>query len=116
MEETLPAERHSSRNALLIDSSSKRNQITPVKTCLAIRADSSSEGPIDDLTNTPPPQTKFLNSQLPGYVIERELGRGGMGSVYLARQLSLDRQVAIKVMSKRWAVDPVFVARFTREA
>jgi serine/threonine protein kinase len=51
-----------------------------------------------------------------GYSIERELGRGGMGTVYLARQLSLDRPVALKVMSKRWANDPVFVARFTREA
>jgi hypothetical protein len=39
-----------------------------------------------------------------------------MGRVYLARQLSLDRPVALKVMSKRWAADPVFVARFTREA
>ncbi len=51
-----------------------------------------------------------------GYAIERELGRGGMGTVYLARQLSLDRAVALKLMSKRWASDPVFVARFTREA
>jgi hypothetical protein len=51
-----------------------------------------------------------------GYTIERELGRGGMGTVYLARQISLDRPVALKVMSKRWAADPVFVARFTREA
>ncbi|MBM3980559.1 MAG: hypothetical protein FJ304_09775 [Planctomycetes bacterium] len=51
-----------------------------------------------------------------GYAIERELGRGGMGTVYLARQLSLDRPVALKVMSKRWVADPVFVARFTREA
>src|SRR5206468_8201686 len=51
-----------------------------------------------------------------GYAVERELGRGGMGTVYLARQLSLDRPVALKVMSKRWASDPVFVARFTREA
>jgi hypothetical protein len=39
-----------------------------------------------------------------------------MGTVYLARQLSLDRPVALKVMSRRWADDPVFVARFTREA
>ncbi|MBA4190753.1 MAG: hypothetical protein C0467_22435 [Planctomycetaceae bacterium] len=51
-----------------------------------------------------------------GYELERELGRGGMGSVYLARQLSLDRHVALKVMSNKWAADPVFVARFTREA
>src|SRR5207248_2045361 len=46
----------------------------------------------------------------------RVLGHGGMGTVYLARQLSLDRPVALKIMSKRWASDPVFVARFTREA
>ena len=51
-----------------------------------------------------------------GYELERELGRGGMGSVYLARQLSLNRHVALKVMSNKWASDPVFVARFTREA
>jgi len=55
-------------------------------------------------------------TEIHGYSIERELGRGGMGKVYLARQLSLDRPVALKVMSKRWAADPVFVARFTREA
>jgi serine/threonine protein kinase len=61
-------------------------------------------------------ERSFLEAQLRGYEIERELGRGGMGSVYLARQLSLDRPVALKVMSKRWANDPVFVARFTREA
>jgi hypothetical protein len=39
-----------------------------------------------------------------------------MGTVYLATQLSLDRPVALKIMSKHWAADPVFVARFTREA
>ena len=39
-----------------------------------------------------------------------------MGSVFLARQLSLDRLVAVKIMSASWAADPVFVARFTREA
>jgi len=54
--------------------------------------------------------------ELRGYRIEREIGRGGMGSVYLARQLSLGRPVALKIMSKEWAADPVFVARFTREA
>jgi len=53
---------------------------------------------------------------LGGYEIIKEIGRGGMGAVYLARQLSLDRPVALKVMTGRWYRDPVFVARFTREA
>ncbi len=55
-------------------------------------------------------------ARLGGYQILRELGRGGMGTVYLARQLSLDRLVALKVMNPAWAQDPAFMARFTREA
>lgn len=55
-------------------------------------------------------------TEIRGYRIERELGRGGMGAVFLAQQLSLDRPVALKVMARRWANDPTFVARFTREA
>jgi len=53
---------------------------------------------------------------LGGYRIEKELGRGAMGAVYLARQLSLDRNVALKVIQTRLASDPAFIARFTREA
>ncbi len=60
--------------------------------------------------------TVLAPASIRGYLIEREIGRGGMGTVYLAKQLSLDRPVALKVMSKKWASDPVFVARFTREA
>jgi MFS family permease len=51
-----------------------------------------------------------------GYRILRELGRGAMGAVYLARQLSLDRNVALKTIQAQWASHPTFVARFTREA
>jgi eukaryotic-like serine/threonine-protein kinase len=53
---------------------------------------------------------------LGGYQIEKLLGRGGMGAVYLARQLSLDRQVALKTMRPEWARNPTFVSRFVREA
>lgn len=53
---------------------------------------------------------------LGGYQILKELGRGGMGAVYLARQLSLNRKVALKVMRPEWAKNATFVARFTREA
>lgn len=57
-----------------------------------------------------------MPTTLGGYQVLKELGRGGMGSVYLARQLSLGRNVALKTMKPQWASDPTFVARFTREA
>jgi hypothetical protein len=53
---------------------------------------------------------------LGGYTIFQRLGAGGMGAVYLARQNSLDRNVALKVLAPNLAQDPQFVARFTREA
>jgi membrane protein implicated in regulation of membrane protease activity len=48
--------------------------------------------------------------------MKKELGHGGMGTVFLARQVSLDRDVAVKIMHPDWAANPHFVARFTREA
>ncbi|WP_406700786.1 protein kinase [Singulisphaera sp. Ch08] len=57
-----------------------------------------------------------IPSVLGGYQVIRELGRGGMGAVYLAKQISLNRNVALKVMKPEWADNPTFVSRFTREA
>jgi predicted Ser/Thr protein kinase len=50
------------------------------------------------------------------YTLERELGRGGMGVVYLARDARLDRLVAIKVLPRAMAGDPELRERFLREA
>jgi predicted Ser/Thr protein kinase len=50
------------------------------------------------------------------YEIQRELARGGMADVFLARDLLLDRSVALKVLFPEFARDPSFVERFRREA
>ncbi len=64
-----------------------------------------------------PPAPEVLETLLPQYEIERMLGRGGMGAVYKGRQLSLDRPVAVKILSSQLAgTDPSFVERFKNEA
>ncbi len=54
--------------------------------------------------------------ELPGIEIETPLGRGGMGTVYLGKQVSLDREVAVKVLTAELADDPLFLERLEREA
>lgn len=72
---------------------------------------------------TPPPRssldelrerlTEVLRSR---YEIRRTLGVGGMGAVFLAEEVGLEREVAIKVLPPKLAEDPSVVARFEREA
>jgi len=54
--------------------------------------------------------------QITGFEILRELGRGGMATVWKARQISLDRTVAIKTLAAHFASDPADVERFQEEA
>jgi len=55
-------------------------------------------------------------TQLGDFKLKRKLGKGGMGEVYLAQQVSLDRLVALKTLSKDLADREDFVKRFFREA
>ncbi len=57
-----------------------------------------------------------LKGQFPQLEIRRLIGRGGMGAIYQARQTSLDREVALKVIAREISGDLSFIDRFEREA
>ncbi|MBW7934415.1 MAG: serine/threonine protein kinase, partial [Gemmatimonadaceae bacterium] len=66
--------------------------------------------PLDDLF------VAFQTALAGRYSIDRELGRGGMGVVFLAREVHLDRPVAIKLLPPERALDDTLRERFLREA
>jgi protein kinase-like protein/PASTA domain-containing protein len=72
----------------------------------------SVEGTIEESRSASLP----AGSRFGGYRIERTLGHGGMGIVYLARQLELDRLVALKVIRPELAHDEHFRGRFRAES
>jgi len=88
-----------------------------------VGTDGISIGPMGDFDRPSPPSPAFdrlfldFQSALAGrYSLERELGRGGMGIVYLAREVRLDRLVAIKLLPPARASDGRLRDRFLREA
>ncbi|MCC7508755.1 MAG: protein kinase [Planctomycetes bacterium] len=59
---------------------------------------------------------KLVGKTIGGCKIIKLLGTGGMGAVYLANQLSLGKEVALKLLDERWAKRPEHVEGFLREA
>jgi serine/threonine protein kinase len=79
--------------------------------------------PVPPPSTPPPPIPAMVPTPLPTgdryigkYRIKSELGRGGMGAVYLAEQPGLGREVAIKELIQSAAADPVALQRFLQEA
>ncbi len=68
----------------------------------------------ENSTSTPSPS--LIGTRLGDYQVMRKLGRGGMADVYAARQISLGRDVALKVLRSEHAGDKDYVERFRREA
>jgi len=54
-------------------------------------------------------------SAIPGYQMIKKLGAGAMATVFLAKQISLDRLVAVKVLPRKFSSDPKFIERFYKE-
>lgn len=60
-------------------------------------------------------ETDRASQHIPGYRIIRKLGAGAMATVYLAKQVSLDRLVAIKLLPRKFSSDAKFIERFYKE-
>ena len=88
----------------------------------------ASQKPVNQLGETTDPEARRAKksgksrsgkkkvTQLGDFRLVKNLGQGGMGEVYLANQVSLDRKVALKILSKEMAKKQGFVERFVREA
>jgi tetratricopeptide (TPR) repeat protein/tRNA A-37 threonylcarbamoyl transferase component Bud32 len=84
---------------------------SPARTAPHMPADQNA---LADLTRAYFPDTSPIS--VPGYEVIEELGRGGMGVVYKARQATLNRTVALKLLLGAAHTQPVAVARFLIEA
>ena len=80
---------------------------------LASSAVSSSS---NDLTISLPEDERGARRRLGDFELVRKIGQGGMGEVWLANQVSLDRNVAVKVLPRTLASQENFIERFQREA
>jgi serine/threonine protein kinase len=78
--------------------------------------DEDHASPAEPVPNLGPTGVADLAPHFPHLEVLDVVGSGGCGSVYRARQITLDRHVALKVLSDTLAQDEIFVSRFRREA
>jgi tRNA A-37 threonylcarbamoyl transferase component Bud32 len=83
--------------------------------CLMLQASLPTEAAGGPSAKSAPPTHEALAAAFPQLEILELIGQGGMGFVFKARQLKLDRLVALKILPQSLAADPAFAERFTRE-
>jgi predicted Ser/Thr protein kinase len=83
--------------------------------CLLVRAAFATEAE-SPAASAPLPDPEVVAAAFPQLEILEVIGRGGMGGVYKARQRSLNRWVALKLLAPERVLDPRFAERFRREA
>ncbi|RAG80265.1 serine/threonine protein kinase, partial [Streptacidiphilus pinicola] len=72
--------------------------------------------PTDPPATAPGSPSGLTGRRIAGYLLEGELGRGGMAVVYRARDLRLERTVAVKLLAPQLALDETFRRRFEHES
>ena len=68
--------------------------------------------PACDSSVTVPGTGTTPGAEIGGFRLERKIGQGGMGEVYLATQLSMQRPVALKILPQSMTPDPALLSRF----
>src|SRR6202049_2543322 len=91
-------------------------RLIPLQQAAPVAPPAPAPAPAANAQSTSPPPRQPTERRIGKYLIKGELGRGGMGTVYLAEQLGLGREVAIKELIPSAAADPTALARFMQEA
>jgi serine/threonine-protein kinase len=99
----------------------RRNRLLPADPPRLVRQMNASDQPTNIHTREKSswavkPERDLTGRTIGDFQVERLLGHGGMGEVYKARQISLDRTVAMKVLRPELVANPTHLARFQKEA